>query len=1226
MGQTNSRRRVAATTSWMTLGLALAFTATAANAQTSGAAPDPNSVIQDDAQASQEILVVGSRASQQSANNRKKNAATATDSLVADDIGSFPDRNVNEAISRIPGVALGRNEFGEGESIAVRGNGPDLTRVELDGIGVQSTNALAIAGASGRGSDLRELPAELIKSVDVVKGSTADQTEGSLGGGIQIKTRSGLDFKKPYFSIRGGAQQNSLGKDWTPDFNLVTARRFLNDRLGVIVSGTYSKIQNNGHGFENTTSNNRNYSRLYDFDNSPEKTFAFNPATVGTDLADAPFMSGTTVLLGPDGTPMTPRKLVTTSAGAKSKAECLTLFPNNATAGTAQRAQRILEQQTCLNQWNDYTPSLIRNFMNTQTDERYSVDARFDYRVTDNLTVYVKGTRADRKVHDQNRSRTPVTLFNVNPSAYSTVSTTGYPRTRILSADANANGYYLFDPQYGLNNVGNNAVLGNVLNIRPGSVVVDANHNVTQLTTTNNSVNIDQIENKIDTETAYAQAGAEWRSDRLEIDLWGGITRAQTSRGDMRTNRSYTYGDATLSLQKNGLWDIQVPAGYDETNPSNYVQLNAPACVSLGTNPATCVGQLAVAASPNGPATQQYLVSQLPLVTPSFSVQYTPALGISTEKIAKLDVAYKTFDELPFFTRFKVGAMFRKNDVRRWNNGGYTVSAARGTFGQSDYVPAVIVPTAIVRGNYRACQPTAGSQAVGGLSCNYGFVPFTNPANVRSGLDTLTPQQLRDLFSSTLEPSDSEYFGDLPNRGNLPNAWQGIRTDELFSQLGASQFMNFDCLIRCTGSDGKVYDQPVTRANETIKNLYAMADFEQAMPLGLLINGNFGVRAVIRDVKGSGLQTIQVIRKTGSFNELDPTNPNGITTQAFSQPVTLDSSTKDILPTVNFNLWGFNERLVLRLYGGKTIAPVSMNQLIPGGTCTVGDERLGNAADADDFSCTGRVGNPGLKPFTAWNYNASLEWYPNADTLFSVTYGKLDVKIGAPINATATTRPFEGSAQTDPITGRPLSELEFTFPTYGNGPGYKRDIWEFSVKTAFTSLPWLLRHTGVDANLSILSSSTTSGQQDPNSGDILPPPDESKYYLNTSLWYDDGTFNFRVAYQKRTSRFTCVTPCGGNTTDINYPGEQWTNVRLVAPGYNPGVARYFDGSEFIDAKASWNVTRSFQVYVEGRNVAREAQTISTGKYINFADGTPRVMRLLYGGRRILLGARLQFGR
>ena len=281
--------------------------------------------------------------------------------------------------------------------------------------------------------------------------------------------------------------------------------------------------------------------------------------------------------------------------------------------------------------------------------------------------------------------------------------------------------------------------------------------------------------------------------------------------------------------------------------------------------------------------------------------------------------------------------------------------------------------------------------------------------------------------------------------------------------------------------------------------------------------------------------------------------------------------------------------------------------------------------DSDEFECSGRVGNPALSPFKAWSYNASLEYYPNNDTLFSVTYGKLDVKIGRPTAVTTTGRAFETSTETDPLTGRPLSELEFTLPTWGNGPGYKRDIWEFSAKTAFTFLPWLLRHTGADANFSILATAATTGQQDPLTGDVMLPPDESKYYTNLSLWYDDGKLNMRVAYQKRSSRFTCITPCGGNTVDINYPGEQWTNVRLVGPGYNPGVPRFNDGSTFIDAKISYNINRNFQIYAEGRNMTREAQTISAGQYVQFGDGTPRVMRLSYGGRRIMAGARIQFG-
>lgn len=1213
----NTRRRIGTTASWAVLGLMLACS-TEAMAQTTPATANPEEAAADtvpqDNDQNDTIVVVGSRASQQSANARKRNARTATDSIVADDIGSFPDRNVNEAISRVPGVALGRNEFGEGDSVAVRGNGPDLTRVELDGIGVQATNGLAIAPS--RGADLRELPAEIIKSVDVVKGSTADMTEGSLGGTVQIKTRSGLDFKKPYLSLRVGAGQNSLGKDWTPDANLVVARKFFDDRLGIIASGSYSKLQNNGHTYENT--NNRGFARLYDFDNSAEKTFAFNPDTVGTDAADVGIANST----APGGGQLTPRQLVTLSAGATSKAQCLQIFPYTAeTAASAVKVQRTLEQQTCLNQWNDATPALIRNFMLTQTDERYSFDARADYRISDQLTFFVKGTVANRKVHDVNRGRTPLTMFNANLAGTFVDSPVGtYPRIRSLSPTAPA-GYYLFDPTYGLNNVSNNATVGNVLNVVPGSVVVDSEHNVTKMTLTNNSVQIDQIENRIDTKTKYGQAGFEYRGDRLDIDLWGGYTKATTSRGDMRTNRTYNYGDATITLQPNGLYDIDLPANYDDTNPANYVQLR-PATAALATVPISATNPIAVI--------PPYTIAQQPLTTPSFAVTYSPALGESTEKIAKFDLTYKTDGMIPFIQRVKVGAMWRKNDINRWGNGGYTrtpASCSAGVVscipGAAGYVAAVVVPTAIVRGTYRACEPTATSAAAGGLSCNYGFVPSTNPANVRSGVDTLTPQQLRDLFVSTLQAPDSEYFGDLPNRGNLPPAWNGIRTDQVFNALGASQFINDDCLIRCTGSDGNVYDQPVTRVNETIKNVYGMFEFEQPLPLGLRFNGNVGMRGVFVTAAGSGLQTLSQIRVTATYDAANPNAAAGISTTSYAIPVTFKRSSTDWLPSVNLNLWAFDSTVVFRLYGGKTVARPNINNLVPAGTCVTYDQREELDPSADDFNCSGRVGNPGLKPFTAWNYNASLEWYVNKDTVISATYGKLDVKIGNPIAVTELRQPFAGSTEKDPVTGASLADFTFLVPTYANGPGYKRDIWEFSAKTAFTFLPSFLKHTGVDVNYSILASAVTSGLRDPNTGDTMLPPNESKYYLNASLWYDDGKFNARVAYQKRSERFNCLGPCGSNAGDINYPGEQYTNVRLVAPGYNPGTPLFYDGSTFIDAKMSYNINKSFQVYLEGRNLRREAQTQSTGKYEPFADGTPKIQRLVYGGRRVMVGARFQ---
>ena len=192
------------------------------------------------------VTVVGTRAAQRTSIERKKRAATAVDSIAAEDVGKFPDQNVSEAISRIAGVALDRGDSGEGQGISVRGNGMETTRVDIDGMTVLNTNGALSSGLNaggGRAADLRELPSAIIKSIDVFKGTTADMTEGSLGGSVHIETRNGLDFDKPFLLFSSDGQQNSITEKWTPSGSLIFANSFMDNRFGVFASVNYSKFE-----------------------------------------------------------------------------------------------------------------------------------------------------------------------------------------------------------------------------------------------------------------------------------------------------------------------------------------------------------------------------------------------------------------------------------------------------------------------------------------------------------------------------------------------------------------------------------------------------------------------------------------------------------------------------------------------------------------------------------------------------------------------------------------------------------------------------------------------------------------------------------------------------------------------------------------------------------------------------------------------------------------------
>ena len=210
----------------------------------------------------EEIVVSGIRFSQRSALDRKKAAVTMSDSLVAEDIGAFPDKNIAEALQRIPGVQIGRDN-GEGSIVSVRGVAPDLLRVELNSVG-----AMGMGGS--RTVDFRDMASELVKSLDVIKGSEARLTEGGIGGTIHVNTRKPNEFNENFFSASGEGQYNDLIGDVMPKVNAVGVYKF-NDRLGILVNVTAQDKDTVLHGIRNTE-----WARFADYDNSPERS-SINP-------------------------------------------------------------------------------------------------------------------------------------------------------------------------------------------------------------------------------------------------------------------------------------------------------------------------------------------------------------------------------------------------------------------------------------------------------------------------------------------------------------------------------------------------------------------------------------------------------------------------------------------------------------------------------------------------------------------------------------------------------------------------------------------------------------------------------------------------------------------------------------------------------------------------------------------------------------------------------------
>lgn len=209
---------------------------TSAYAQTT---PSQATASQTPADGESEIVVTGIRRSLADALTAKRDSTQVLDAISAEDVGKFPDKNVAEALQRVTGVQLTRGG-GEGQSITIRGADASLNRVEING---QTALSTSIAAASGNGSnrqvDFRDLPAEFVSRLEVVKSATADMTEGGLGGTVRVITRRPFDTKTGYLAGSAQGIYNQLAETVDPKFALIGSKLFAHDTLGVLLSGTY---------------------------------------------------------------------------------------------------------------------------------------------------------------------------------------------------------------------------------------------------------------------------------------------------------------------------------------------------------------------------------------------------------------------------------------------------------------------------------------------------------------------------------------------------------------------------------------------------------------------------------------------------------------------------------------------------------------------------------------------------------------------------------------------------------------------------------------------------------------------------------------------------------------------------------------------------------------------------------------------------------------------------
>lgn len=173
---------------------------------------------------------------------KQRNVPNVMNVVSTEAFGNVADGNIGNFLVRLPSIS-GDMENGEVTGVRVRGLPPHLSAVNVDG--VRAASALAgFNSMSDRAAQIDHIPSEFIKEIELNKAPLPEHAVDSIGGGINLITKSALDFDHDVLSYRAGVNHNFHRADLpqiTPNMALTyMTRRGEKKNIGVALSLTYS--------------------------------------------------------------------------------------------------------------------------------------------------------------------------------------------------------------------------------------------------------------------------------------------------------------------------------------------------------------------------------------------------------------------------------------------------------------------------------------------------------------------------------------------------------------------------------------------------------------------------------------------------------------------------------------------------------------------------------------------------------------------------------------------------------------------------------------------------------------------------------------------------------------------------------------------------------------------------------------------------------------------------
>jgi len=220
---------------------------TAATAQQ---APAPAAATPAAPAAAQVIEISGVRATLAKSLDLKRDAIGTRDSIVAEDIGKFPEQNIADALQRLPGIEVIKDPAtNEGQRIQMRGLPSEYTVTLFNGAPVRATSGGNI-GSATRDFNYDIFPSELFSRVDVYKTPEAFLEEGGAAGVVDMRTPRPFDYRGRKITYSVATTQNKSNNSNNPRGQFLFSDTW--GKFGVLAQVSLTKASQGTAGAQST--------------------------------------------------------------------------------------------------------------------------------------------------------------------------------------------------------------------------------------------------------------------------------------------------------------------------------------------------------------------------------------------------------------------------------------------------------------------------------------------------------------------------------------------------------------------------------------------------------------------------------------------------------------------------------------------------------------------------------------------------------------------------------------------------------------------------------------------------------------------------------------------------------------------------------------------------------------------------------------------------------------